>query len=605
MTVHNSRLQPHPSSQPAALWWLLAALILLAFALRIYRLDAVALRGDEAFTAVHWTKTPFSPDWLFMAQYEPNPGAQVAYWAWSGLVGTSEFALRMLPLLGNVFGLAVMVALVRRLKLGWYMALWCAALWAVNPFFIWHAQDARQYALITALTPLNFYLLLRAVDKGGRHWVLYGFVQTITVYVYYIELFWVAAQGVYLLLRHRDRLWHFFITWCGIGLLLIPLAAQVYYVLFVNGYSGTAARADFGQLFSVFLPGLLLGEQATLPVVGGMVLFALLLIGVWRLREQRVLLLAWLLVPMVLFFIASTQTSLFRPRYVIATTPVLLLALVGTLANFPRTWRASVNVVMVFLCVLSLVAVYGYYVVDPPKAPDWRGLTRYLRERTTSRSVIVSDSADTALEYYNPGTGEIYFIPFGYVPSEQDALDLLRQHDAIYVLSGSRTGDLAQYLQSKAQHIPGDTLPGINQYRPWSVRLSEIDVPLYVPMGNIARLRGYTLLGDNTLLLYWEAVGKTPTDYSVLLHLEDQRMSGEGIPPAAVLDHGIAGAVVSTRTWTPGTIYRDPVALPQNLPPGQYRILVGMYESISGRTLPVGPEAAGEDRLFLGRVTLR
>lgn len=603
--MRTSRLIPPPTTAAPATprvrftawqWWALAALLGMAFALRLYRLDAVPLRGDEAFTAIHWTKTPFSPDWNFMIQHEPNPGAMLAYWAWSSAVGTSELALRMLAVLANVFGLAVAVALARRLRLTVGAALAVGLLWALNPFFLWHAQDARQYSLLTALTALNVYLLLRAVEgERPRLWWVYVAAQTATLYLYYIEAFWVAAQGVYLLsLRRGAVLRRYVACWCVIALLLIPLAVQFYVVLSVSGYSGTAQRAALADLFAVFLPTLLFGES-TLPVLVGLGLALALITGLARGRQT--LLLAWVLVPTTLFYIASTQLDLFRPRYIIAVAPALLIAIVWSVWRWlpARTNRAAV---ILAVCVVSAWQCWAYFFVVPAKSPPWDDLAHYLRPRTTTASVVISDSADTALEYYYPAPGTIYFVPTDRDPTEADFAALLAGRDALFVLSGARTGALSQYLQANAQAIPGDTLPGLVQFRPWTVTAGEIAAPLAVRIADVAVLRGWTLVGDTTLLLYWEAVRQTPQEHSVLLHLYAPGTTA----PAAVLDHGIAGAIISTRAWIPGGLYRDPVALPPNLPAGEYAVRVGLYETATGEPLRIAGTSAEQYTLVGLRV---
>lgn len=582
------------ASISARLWAAVAlvSLLLVAFALRLHRLDAVALRGDEAFTAVHWTKPPFSPDWNFMIRYEPNPGAMLVYWLWSGLVGTGEFALRMLPVLANVTGLAVGVALARRLGFAYGAVLAVGLLWALNPFFLWHAQDARQYSLLTALTPLNFYLLLRAVENASRRrWWVYAVFQTATLYLYYIEVFWVIAQGVYLLtLRRGEVLRRFLGVWIGIAFAAIPLVGQFYVVLSVSGYSGTAQRAVLSEVFSVFLPTLLFGESAV-PLLLGVIAVAALVGALVRGRQW--LLLLWVIVPTVLFVAASTQIDLFRPRYIIAVAPALILALAWVIWRWLPSVRLRGGLVAV-LAVVCLVQAYAYYYLMPPKSPDWHTLTRYLRERTTTRSLIISDSADTALEYYDTAPGTVYFLPVEGDPTEVDFASLLATHDALFVLSGARTGEIAQFLQANAQAIPGDTQPGVSQFRPWAVTPDEIVHPLAVQFGDVAILRGYTLVGQTTLLLYWEALRTTAVEYSVLLHLEND----PNAPPAAVLDHGIAGAIVSTRAWTPGVIYRDPVALPPDLLSGDLVMRVGLYDTAT--TEPLTVLDSDETRYLLG-----
>jgi hypothetical protein len=48
--------------------------------------------------------------------------------------------------------------------------------------------------------------------------------------------------------------------------------------------------------------------------------------------------------------------------------------------------------------------------------------------------------------------------------------------------------------------------------------------------------------------------------------------------------------LLPTSRWEPNKIYRDPYAMvvPSELPAGEYRVVVGVYDAISGERLPVG-----------------
>ena len=59
---------------------------------------------------------------------------------------------------GKIVRTAAVAALARRLFHNQAIAMLSAALWAVNPFLIWHAQDVRNYALWAALSPLAMWL---------------------------------------------------------------------------------------------------------------------------------------------------------------------------------------------------------------------------------------------------------------------------------------------------------------------------------------------------------------------------------------------------------------------------------------------------------------
>lgn len=59
---------------------LVLALILLAFALRVYRLDAFSLRGDESFTVL-FVQKPLAQMWHETLTVEPNPPSFISFCA--------------------------------------------------------------------------------------------------------------------------------------------------------------------------------------------------------------------------------------------------------------------------------------------------------------------------------------------------------------------------------------------------------------------------------------------------------------------------------------------------------------------------------------------
>jgi hypothetical protein len=594
----------------ALLWLGLAALILLAFALRLYRLDAVPLRGDEAYSVLYWTAPPFSAEWWASLRVEPAPpGTLVAFWAWSETAGDSPFAMRYLSLLGNVIGLAAVMALARRLLGDARLTAMVGLLWALHPELIWHAQDARSYGLLSALSPLAFYWLVRAVDGHGfRRWWPYILLQSAALYVNLLEPFWIAAQGVYILALGRgDVLRRALGAWGVIALLALPVGWQAVTLLFVSGYEGTAAGADLTRLLDHFAPVLLLGIE-TIPAWLGGLLAGMLFVGlIWLARRDRAgwLLLAWGFLPVLLLYGASHFADYFRPRYVTTVIPALVIALVAVLAALGRSRSAQARIyapalLTAVLAVVSLAGIYHYFYRAAPKAPDWPGLAAYLTARTGADDVIISDSIDPALEYYHDGPARVFFIPADRPPPEAYLPGLLSQHRTIYLLAGAHTGGAAEFLRVHSQHIPGDTWPGVSQFRPWRVDEAEISHRLAVDFSDVARLRGYTLVGDDQLLLYWEALDTTINEHSVLVHVE----RAADAPPEAVLDHGLAGGVVSARTWTPGTLYRDPVALPVELPAGEYTIRVGLYDLVAEERVAVVDGAEYDGRYPLTQMTI-
>jgi hypothetical protein len=109
-------------------------------------------------------------------------------------------------------------------------------------------------------------------------------------------------------------------------------------------------------------------------------------------------------------------------------------------------------------------------------------------------------------------------------------------------------------------------------------------------------LRGYRLEREPDLLrltLYWEALADPPYEYTRFVHLIDTA----GIN-AAQVDGAPAGDSYSTGQWVEGEIVADTVTFDlANLPPGEYRLATGFYQS--ARDLPpvtaLGPDGALPD----------
>jgi len=107
--------------------------------------------------------------------------------------------------------------------------------------------------------------------------------------------------------------------------------------------------------------------------------------------------------------------------------------------------------------------------------------------------------------------------------------------------------------------------------------------PLNATFGQVARLTGYDLSSDaSNLTLYWEAVQPDGRDYTVLVHILDK--SGE---LAAQADSPPQNNNYPTSIWVAGEPIRDTHLIDlSQLPPGQYTILVGLYDSQTGQRLP-------------------
>jgi len=113
-------------------------------------------------------------------------------------------------------------------------------------------------------------------------------------------------------------------------------------------------------------------------------------------------------------------------------------------------------------------------------------------------------------------------------------------------------------------------------------------------LGRDAWRAGETL----SFTLYWQSMAEMNTNYTVFVHLLDDR--GE---IAAQRDQQPGAGEYPTAAWRAGEVIADryEMPLPANLAPGEYHLAVGMYELASGARLPM---VAGGQTLADGRLTL-
>jgi hypothetical protein len=461
--------------------WAILALILLSFALRVYRLEASSLRGDEAYTVRYWAQPPADVI-ANLADHEPHPlGAFFSFWTWKSFVGDSEFAMRMLPALTNVIGTAAMYALTRRLLKNKRAALVAAFLWAINPNLIWHSQDARNYASWAALSVLTLWLLLRAADRSRRlDWVLYIISLTLGLYIFFLEAMLIVVHGLYIVLFRRRALRPWISSMLIVGALSIPWLVQVW-ALAHSGYPGTAQHADVGQLFTQFFPAFFLGEVSNLinnPVwqIALLVGYALCVIYLWtRQPEAAKFSLLLLIVPTVLFTLAATRLAIFRPRYLIVVTPALIMPLASVVVfhrSLPLPQRGGKGkndslspslftgegfgvgelrqtiylfskllggVALLIVVVLSLLALDEYY-YHYQKAPDWRGLGTYLHSVATADDMVIITAADEfgsaapEFGYYYSGPAKVLVLPYPNYDMQAALQEDLAKYKSLYLV---------------------------------------------------------------------------------------------------------------------------------------------------------------------------
>jgi hypothetical protein len=127
---------------------------------------------------------------------------------------------------------------------------------------------------------------------------------------------------------------------------------------------------------------------------------------------------------------------------------------------------------------------------------------------------------------------------------------------------------------------------------------TDIVYPLDLWLGTMVRLRGFDVQtlaarpGDQiSLTLYWQAEGPTDLSYTVFVHL----IGSDGMIHGQV-DRPPLGGAAPTHSWAPGQVIVDEIPVPvlSDTLPGSYRVVVGLYDPVSGDRLPVYDTTGGE-----------
>ena len=138
-------------------------LILVGFALRLYRLGADSLWYDETVSALLASKR--IPDLIAHTAHDIHPpGYYLLLHLWTRLAGDTEFALAFFSVVFGLLLISLTCALARRL-MGRAVALWATLLVAISPFNLWYSQEVRMYTLGAALGLVTLWCALRIAER--------------------------------------------------------------------------------------------------------------------------------------------------------------------------------------------------------------------------------------------------------------------------------------------------------------------------------------------------------------------------------------------------------------------------------------------------------
>ena len=584
------------------------AILLLAFTLRCARLDYQELRGDEAFG--YFFSLPALNEIVEQTLDLSEPHPVASYWLqhlWLKVAGHSEFALRFLGVWWSTLAVVLLLPLGKQLALPTATALTGAALMAISPYVIWHAQDARMYNMSLALTLASTVLAVlwwKASSRSTRLWTVLGYllVTWLALQTHYFALYVVVAQNVALGgWAIAERAWRKLGQWWGIGVLLLLLwlpwlwaARRILFDYRGNGDSPSLvdalvrAHSAFGVGETV--AGAVQPWWATLALAA----LGLGLIVLWQTRRASAwfLLIYWL-TPLAATWLSALNRPIFNERYLVAGVPPVYLLMAAAASRYDspdgRRWRFWVGRGVVVLVIAGMLLGLNRLYSDPQysKTRGWRELADTLERLSAGDDLahvrLAQNYPDPTLWYYYQGDVAHLVLP----PA---ARDRIRTAEEVEQLVAEGVARVLLVEQPVAAWDPGGiaqealrtgyTLVGTNRATRWPVSVwvrpvADLEPTKVVYEGGL-QLVGAQVLpavvppgGVVEVHLRWQGDAETAGEQEAV-SLQLLNSAGELV---AQTDRPLGMASVTTATASSYAIL-----VPMHLAAGEYQIALVVYD---------------------------
>ncbi len=479
----------------------LVIILLLAFGLRIYRLDNQSLWWDELFTVASSAMTV--PE-LLANLFDDRvhlPFYYLLMLGWSQ-IGRSAFILRYSSAVVGVLSVPLMYQ-TGRLLAGKKVGLVAATLLAISPFHIWYSQEVRMYTFLTfTALAANYYILSLLRKEGGRirGWVGYAIAMTLTLYSHYLAAFVLIAHYVFFSLHYRYDKERFRNWLVSASFAVTAFAAWFLAVFFVRSF--TEASISWISPVHWFEPVLTLLAFAVGRTIDPerlvfyLAFFAYLLpaltsLSLLRRTNTKVtfnqlaarLLWLWLVVPLVLVTLISldwsipNQRFIYMDRYIISLLPAFILLTSWGVVNFSQEGWAKQWLMPVFCALIllpTIVSLRNLYFDPAYGREDWREAVAHMAtHKQTGDLLLLSRGQILPLAYYEVAQLPRIILPSDFMEAgtgEEFALDEMIASEIggtvrrVWLLRSFDNADTHGFPQTRNQAV---LFAPLNPYEAW------------------------------------------------------------------------------------------------------------------------------------------
>ncbi len=600
-------------------------ILLVAAAVRLHNLGVQSFWYDEGVAFAHSQRT--------LSQIIPALQNNVHVPAYFGLlalyedfVGSSEFALRSLSAFFSVLSVAFTYALGRRL-FGVIAGVAAAAFVALNTFSIYYAQEARMYAMLSAVGVASMWVFVGFVrGQTLNRGLALGLLNTLGIYTHYSYALVMLAQGTLALIwlltwayqdviapeQGESRLMPVlrgFVAYTAANLLTLllflpwlPIALRQ-----VSAQPNVSQPVPLPQLLNTLFGWLALGRTYT-EVLGGMgiAVYFFLIFGLLLLPDQRRQRAWWALLLPVVWVLISLGAYLYLElyeRYLRFLLPAQIAVALWMGRGLWVIWHLRTRetqtrlVPKVVAVLVGLAFTWTLARGVPPlyadaayQRHDYRGLAATITREADENDAVVLTAPGLAeiFGYYYEGVAPVYPLP-GAGDARADVLEIVQASErvfAVYYGTGEQDPDsTVEGTLSRAAYQISDVWVDDMRFVRYATP-AEFDADdaqtVNAQFGEHITLTRYTLNTDqlqpNDLLqlqLQWTTDAALATRYKVFVQL----LAADGVL-VAQRDSIPAGGQAPTTSWRLGATVIDNHALSiPDLAAGAYTLIVGLYDA--------------------------
>ncbi len=486
--------------------------------------------------------------------------------------------------------------------------------------------------------------------KRTLFWLLYIASTIALLYTQYIGAFVVVVENlafaVWLIFAIRDQqssvlrlpssVKHSLAFWLAaqiiIGLMFLP-----WYLSAGGQLASWPSISEPLDLPTLVWRGLNVFSVGTTLEPGGAILisiaFAIVFFIGWRRARAAntnwviVTLILWTLVPVAMMYIVSLSRPAYNPKFLLlATPPFYILVARGLSTIYPgvflhqhrSNWRNPFRYLNLALAILvsagPLTSLDNYYHNPKYARDDYRGIVQFIDANARAGDGILVDAPAQidVVRYYWRGNQQLFLLPRMRPPepnatrADVDAMlgKVTRLFAIFYATEQSDPQAIIDNRLAERAFKARDEWRGNVRLVIYGIAPNARGTPqlLNVQVGDEIMLQDYQLdqrearAGDVlTLTLNWRAERTPSMRTKVFVHLIDA--NGTLI---AQRDGEPMSDLRITTTWRAGEIIADNygVFIEPGTPPGEYKIVIGMYRVDNGARLRIG---AG-DQLIVGKL---